>query len=131
MENQWTFNSQEEGMWGYDEFSTKKEAIKAGIEYAKDEKWGNLYVGQIKQEPVPCCIDIDGIIESVGESIDEIDSGDSGYSENFFNSLTNEQEIDLELMLEETFNKWVEKHNIKSQAFTIKNVTKINLLEEK
>lgn len=128
MDGQWTFNKQKYETWPYDEFGTKEEAVKAALEYAQEEGWVEVFVGQISEEPVPCPIDSDTLIEKVYELIDEIDNCECNYAENFSNSITDEQEKDLQPIMEDAFYKWVEKHGIKSHAYTIVNIEKVPMI---
>jgi len=121
----WTFNDQEDGNWSNDQFSTKEEAITAGIEYAQEEGWSNLYVGMVQEIPVISPIDADDVIEKTAEKIDEDYGGDYDPGERFDDSLQCGDNDHLQKLLDEAFYKWVEDRNIKCPCFTIENVEQV------
>lgn len=127
----WTFNNRNEDSWSNEHFNTKEEAVKAGIEYAKEEGWTNLYVGQVQEIPVSSPIDADDIIEKVAEKIDENYGGDFDPGERFLNNLECGDGDRLQALLDEAFGKWVDERNIKCPCFTIENIERIDLLEER
>lgn len=118
----WTFNDQEDGNWSNDQFDTKEEAIVAGIEYAQEEQWSNLYVGMVQEIPVISPIDADNIIERTAEKIDEDYGGDYEPGDRFDDSLQCGDSDHLQKLLDEAFYKWVEDRNIKCPCFTIESV---------
>jgi len=121
----WTFNDKEDGIWGNDDFSTKEEAIAAGIEYAKEENWSELYVGQMLEIPVESPIDADDVIEKTAENIDDNYGGDYEPGEKFLNNIQCGDSDQLQKLLDEAFDKWVKERNIKCGAFTIEKVERI------
>jgi hypothetical protein len=123
----WTFNNREEDTWPHDQFSTKEEAIRSGLEYAKDEGWSNLYVGQITEIPVDSPMDADSIIEKAAEKIDDNYGGDWDPGDKFIDDLNCGDSDRLQVLLDEAFYKWVEERNIKCPAFTIEKCERVPL----
>ncbi|SMC63854.1 DUF2188 domain-containing protein [Sporomusa malonica] len=123
----WTFNNHEDGNWCNDHFSTKEEAIAAGIEYAKDERWERLYVGQVQEIPVDSPIDADSVIEKAAEKIDDDYGGDHDTGDRFMNSLECGDSERLQELLDEAFYKWVAEREIKCPCLTIEKCERVPL----
>lgn len=112
--------SQDEEYWdSVDEFDSKEEAIKFGKEEYLHE---DFYVGQmynIKFEGKELYDPSERIIDELSDCLyDEV--GDC--SENWWNSITREQEKDLNKMINETVLKWIEKNDLKPNCFKIDDI---------
>lgn len=125
----WTFNNREDNLWTHDNFGTKEEAVSAGIEYAKEKSWSNLYVGQVQEIPVVSPIDADDIIEKAAEKIDDNYGGDYDLGDRFISGIGCCDSERLQELLDEAFCKWVEERNIKCNCFTIEKCEQVPLLE--
>lgn len=125
----WTFNNHEDDLWPHDHFSTKEEAVNAGITYAKEESWSNLYVGQVKEIPVVSPIDADDIVEKAAEKIDDNHGGYYEPGELFYNSIGRGDSERLQELLDEAFSQWVKERNIKCPCFTIEKCERVPLPE--
>ena len=90
-----------DGNWCEDVFLTKEEAIKRGIEYAKEEEITEFYVAEITEIPVIASFDMDDILNRVSENMDENYGWEDGEpGESFYENLSNEDIDVLEKMLE-------------------------------
>lgn len=129
MTGKWTFNNTYDGNWSNDKFETKEEAIAGGLAYAKEDEWNSLFVGQVEENTVPNPIDSDDLLVRASEMLDEDGGSEFDFGDCFVNHITDEQEDDLQSMLEETYYKWVEKHNIKTHSWTINHTEEIMLAD--
>jgi hypothetical protein len=125
MNNKWTFNDEDEGLWCHDHFDTKEEAIKAAIEYSNDDEGQPMYVGKIIETPVPCPIVADRLLEEAYDMLDEDDEYDQDLGDKFYDGITKEQTDALEKIMEAAWTTWVEKYNIKTNSSTIGCVEKV------
>lgn len=127
----WTYNKYEDGNWCEDDFATKEEAIKNGIEFAKEEEIREFYVAQIAEIPVMASFCMDDILNRVSENMDENYGWEDGEpGERFYENLSNEDIDVLEEMLEKTFDKWVKDRNIKCPCYTLSKVEKVIIPEK-
>ena len=105
-------------------YETKEEAIQAGLEKANDGL-EQFYVGEA-YEPEVEFVDGDVIAEHVIERIQEhLDDEGGEYAENF--SVTDEQTGQLENLLTQTVNQWIEDNGVKPGFFLVKNVETVRV----
>lgn len=125
MDNKWTFNDEDEGLWCHDIFDTKEEAIKVAIEYSNDDECQPMFVGKIIETPMPSPISCEDLLMRVCESLDEDDEYDQNLGDKFYDGITKEQEDGLEEIMEFAWGLWVEKYNIKTNSSTIGCIERI------
>ena len=118
----WAISDNGEDYEGY--YSTKEEAIQAGLEEANDEL-EEFYVGEA-YEPEIEFVDGDVIAEHVIDRIQEHLNDEGGeFAENF--SVTDEQIGQLEILLTETVKQWIEDCELKPGFSLIKNIETIRI----
>lgn len=103
-------------IWGSDiDCCSREEAIEKGMEAAKKDGLTSFRIG--KQEPCTMAtIDVDTIIENAQEQLyDEVGE----VSETYLESITKEQEKELEEALNEVFYNWHEKHKLFPSCYKV------------
>lgn len=115
----WLFSQNEEYWDSVDEFDSKEEAIKFGKEEYLNEDFcvGQMYDIEFDGKDLydPC----ERIIEELDiELYEEIGEA----SEYWRDSITREQELDLNKMINETVLKWIEKNKLQPSCFKIDDV---------
>jgi len=124
-DGQWSWNYPNKDWWYHDSFDTKDEAVCDAIEnYGVDNE--QICVGQLQTQPLPISIDADALFENLNEQYGE---DLSEYDDNLFDSVTVEQQEELETELAEVMQKFYEKVGIKSTRFTVYNVETITVGE--
>ena len=122
----WTFSYVEEYDWDNDEFDTKEEAIKAGIEYAKEYNYDYIYVGEIFNITLELCTYAEDVIEDISNYLDnEFGDIDAGFK--FMNGISNENEARLQALLDDAFNEWLKECNITCPVHSIDNIERIEI----
>lgn len=101
-----------------DVFKTKEEAIEEGKKLAI--KAGNTICFRVgkKVEVYPDSIDAEDIIESIQ---DRTYSEIGEVAEDYLDNLTKEQVEELQLGLEEVYNKWLKKHSLGCNFFSVES----------
>ncbi len=78
------------------------------------------YIGQVEAYVPHICAGT--VIDNIGEqAYDET----CGYTDDYLNNVTDEQERDLEDELNTVLAKWLEKHNLQPTFFNVVNIEKI------
>ena len=122
----WTFSYVEEYDWDNDEFDTKEEAIKAGIEYAKEYNYDYIYVGEIFNITLELCTYAEDVIEDISNYLDnEFGDIDAGFK--FMNGISSENEARLQELLDDAFNEWLKECNITCPVHSIDNIERIEI----
>lgn len=122
----WTFSYVEEYDWDNDEFDTKEEAIKAGIEYAKEYNYDYIYVGEIFNITLELRTYAEDVIEDISNYLDnEFGDIDAGFK--FMNGISNENEARLQALLDDAFNEWLKECNITCPVHSIDNIERIEI----
>lgn len=124
---QWLFEELGREIWNTcsEEYDTREEAIKAGLEYFEEEL-GDEFVGifQIGQkENVTISVSgysvCDQVSEDVGEQVGEV-------AEDFLYRLSKEELKLLNQMLSDTFNEWLEKTKNTPSFFKVVNTETVD-----
>jgi hypothetical protein len=126
----WTFNETRDGIWVHEHFNTKDEAVTAALKYAKEDENQPMYIGQVEKFSVPNPIDAETLLTRAAEILDEEGGSEWDAGDAFCENITAEQEKDLETMLEETYYKWVEKHEIETNSFGACNIEVVSPQQE-
>lgn len=104
-----------------DFFDTKEQAIEdAKLAYGKDSIINEIWVGKAIESKLSWTIDGECFVENI---VDTLENEVGNWAECF--SVTDEEENGLTEMINEAVEKWIQKYNIKSNCYTIENVTKI------
>ncbi len=119
----WMYNINGNEIWSGEEFNTKEEAVKEGLEEAKTEGCFKFEVGQIEKVTVSG-VDIDYILENVAENTTE-DCGEVG--EDYLNDVTKEDRDELEQKFNDLLFSWIKEHGYEPSFFKIKNVKTIRV----
>ena len=122
----WTFSHAEEYGWDNDDFYTKEEAVKAGIDYAKEYNYDYVYVGEIFNITLELCTYAEDVIEDISNYLDN-EFGDIDAGSNFMNNISNENEARLQELLNNAFNQWVNECNITCPVHSIDNIERIEI----
>ena len=122
----WTFSHAEEYGWDNDEFDTKEEAIKAGIDYAKEYDYEHIYVGEIFNITFELRTYAETVIEDIAYQLDN-ECGDIDAGNSFINSISSENEARLQELLDDAFNEWLKECNITCPIHTIDNIERIDV----
>lgn len=128
MKGKWMFNLDDNEIWQGDEFDTKEEAIKAGIEeLEKPENEGyysnNFQVGQITEVPVSG-VDVESILDNVAENT-TCECGEVG--EGYLYDIADEHLNELEQKLNDVLFAWMEKYDYEPDFYIIENTETIEL----
>ena len=121
----WTFSLAEEYGWVNDDFYSKEEAIKAGIDYAKECNYDYIYVGEIFNINLELRTYAETVIEDIAYQLDN-ECGDIDAGTSFINSISNENEARLQELLDDAFNEWLKECNITCPVHTIDNIERID-----
>lgn len=119
----WSYNRTEDGWWSNDTFDTEEEAIKYGLEFAKEEELDTYFVGRFEPVGLNPQIDAVCIIENTAESLDADWGSDFDHGDRWMGKLSDEHYEELEKMMEETFNNWLEKNNLYPTSCTVIDIT--------
>ena len=104
-----------------DFFDTKEQAIEdAKQAYGKDSTINKIWIGKAIESKLSWTIDGECFVENI---VDTLENEVGNWAECF--SVTDEEENGLTEMINEAVEKWIQKYNIKSNCYTIENVTKI------
>ena len=122
----WTFSHVEEYDWDNDDFYTKEEAIKAGIDYAKEYNYDYIYVGEISNINLELRTYAETVIEDIANHLDN-ELGDIDAGNYFINSISNENETRLQELLDDAFNEWLKECNITCPVHSIDNIERIEI----
>ena len=122
----WTFSHAEEYGWDNDDFYTKEEAIKAGIEYAKEYNYDYIYVGEIFNITLELRTYAETVIEDIAYQLDN-ELGDIDAGNSFMNNISNENETRLQELLDDAFNEWLKECNITCPVHSIDNIERIEI----
>ena len=121
----WTFSPAKEYGWVNDDFYSKEEAIKAGIDYAKECNYDYIYVGEIFNINLELRTYAETVIEDIAYQLDN-ECGDIDAGTSFINSISNENEARLQELLDDAFNEWLKECNITCPVHTIDNIERID-----
>ena len=122
----WTFSYAEEYGWVNDDFYSKEEAIKAGIDYAKECNYDYIYVGEIFNINLELRTYAETVIEDIAYQLDN-ECGDIDAGTSFINSISNENEARLQELLDDAFNEWLKECNITCPVHSIDNIERIEI----
>lgn len=127
----WVFNDSEYGLWNKgEEFETREEVIKYGTEYAKENQWESVFIGQIKEIPVKSQICAEEVINDTAEYIDDnYDSCDLEFGQKFIDGISTEDSDCLQKLLDTAFYEWVKVRGIATNSYQIGKVEEIKLAE--
>lgn len=115
----WLFSQNEEYWDSVNEFDSKEEAI----EFGKEEyPYEDFYVGQMYDLKFEEKELYDSSERIIGELSDNLYEQVGECSENWWISITKEQEEDLNKMINETVIKWIEKNKLQPSCFKIDDV---------
>ena len=109
------YNFGDEEHWDEDEyFDTKEEAVEAGRLEAIERGEEDYQVGQIQKFSPQ--IDVENALEQIAENAcDEC----GGYAEDYLSNLPEAEVRQLQEMIDEVFNKWLNETNNHPRFFTI------------
>lgn len=114
-ENKFVYSEDEEYFNSDLDFDTIEDALKNATENLdKDSK---VYIGKIKD--VDLTIGAWNIIEDLQEDAFE-QAGE--IAEDFLNNVTQEQENDLTIMINDVIDKWLKKHKLEPNFFSVVDV---------
>lgn len=105
-------------IWQADiETNSREEAIKLGMEQAKEEGLSQFSIGKVVLCGMPY-ISADTVIENAQEQLyDEVGEVAEGYLDT-----TKEQDKELEDKLNEVFYEWHKKHNLFPTCYKVENI---------
>ena len=121
----WSYNFTEDGIWDNDTFDTKEEAFEAGLlASALEDDYETFYTGKLAPITISqnSAIDVDDILERVGEQLDEEYGGDFDHGEQWYDAIKKEDQDTLETMLNATFHEWLQKTNNHPTSLTIVDI---------
>jgi|GEM_PF-6280518 len=119
----WSYNKTEDGWWSNDSYDTEEDAIKHGLEFAKEEELDTYYVGQFVPVSLSPAIDVDDIIERTAESLDEDWGGEFDHGDSWQGKLSEENIQELQKLLEQTFVAWVDKNDLNPTSCTVVTIS--------
>jgi CTP:phosphocholine cytidylyltransferase-like protein len=131
MNNRWSFNNQEDDTWSNCDYDTKEQAILAGREYYSDDGCEIFFIGKVAEVPVLNPIDASDLVDRAAQLIDENYGCDWELGEKFYENITKDQTEDLQTMLDDVWEKWIEKYSIKSHSLTVNNIEIVNIKDGK
>ena len=103
-------------MWYADiDCNSREEAIEEGMKGAIEDGLESFRIGRQESCDIPT-IDVSSVIEDAQEQLAE-EIGE--VSESYLDSVTKEQEEELEVELNEVFRKWHKKHNLFPTCYNI------------
>lgn len=132
MSDKWIYNNDECGIWDKsEEYDSREEAVKDGIKDALENDWTNLFIAKAKYIVPKIKIDASRVIEDTAEQIDcEYGATELEFGTLFIEDIGNNETKQLQQMLDEAAQKWLEKINYKPHMFICENIEQINLPEE-
>ena len=123
--NNWTYRleSDEQGVWMHDTYKTKDEAIKKGIEQAKECNAKEVLIGKAVQDAIPV-IDVEVILDNIVNDMYEV-YGE--LSDGYLDNVKSEQAIDLEKKLNAVLQDWLKNNNLEPNFYHIIEVEKLEV----
>lgn len=101
-------------------FPTKDEAIEEAIETYQDAEI--IYIGRVKDPVLTWRSTEEEIIESIGVNL----YNDCGEASEYF-EVTDEQELVLAKMIDETVKAWIEKEKIKANCWEVVDIEEVDV----
>lgn len=128
MSDKWIYSNNEE-IWGIsEEYDTREEAIKDGVETAKKEGWFNLFIARAVLICPNITVDAQEIIDNAADSLDEQGGCDFDAGQHFLDSISKESIVLLQQMLDKTIKKWQEKINYYNPPIIIYSCEDVELI---
>ena len=124
-DKKWTYRleSYGQGSWMHDTYKTKDEAIKKGIEQAKECNAKEVLIVKTVQDAIPV-IDVDTVIENIQDDMCE---AYGEFAEGYLNCVKSEQALDLEKKLNAVLQEWLKDNNLEPDFYHIIEVEKIEV----
>lgn len=120
---EWTFNNPNNDLWLHECFETKEEAIKAAIEYGKENGYKTMEIGKSIPIPLPCYIDAVEIFENLNQQYEDETGGE--YEGDLYENVKQEDLRLLELEISKAIHNFHERAGIKSRWNTITNIQEV------
>jgi len=122
IENKWTFNETEDGLWSNEMFDTKEEAIEGAKDYLEDEALQVMYIGQCVTISLPTYIDVDSIFDRLSDQYAE---ECYEYDDYLFDDVTKKDSDWLEDKMGNLMKEFYEKIKLESTQYTIEHIEEI------
>ena len=114
-------------MWSSDiDCNSREDAIREGMKGAIEDGLDSFRIGKVESCDIPT-IYASSIIENAQEQLYD-DVGDA--SDTYLDSVTKEQEEELEIELNEVFYRWHKKHKLSPSCYMVSNIEAIKVNSE-
>ena len=132
MSEKWVYSNNEESWNISEEYDSREGAIENGIEDALENDWTNLFIAKAKYIVPKIKIDASRVIEDTAEQIDcEYGATELELGTLFIEDIGNNEVKQLQQMLDEATQKWLEKINYNPYMFICEGIEQIDLPEAK
>lgn len=124
-DEKWTYRleNDEQGVWMHDTYKTKDEAIKKGIEQAKECNAKEISIGKTVQDVLPN-IDADDVISDIQDNMYDA-YGD--FAEDYLDYVKTEEIKELDNKLNAVLQEWLENNNLEPNFYHIIEVEKLEV----
>lgn len=130
IDGKWSWHYEHDGIWPHELFDTREQAIEAALSEGEFFDQQHFFVAKASRLPFWSGIDADSFIEAaIDNTYDDVSDifERSDISDDVCEAVSDEACQDLENRLEQLFNDWVEKHDIKLSSYLFKETEQINV----
>lgn len=112
----WSYNEVNNEDWNKGIFDTREEALKEGLEYAKECGWNELVIGELEELPLPDYIDVEGLLEQLE---DQYSCEISEYDGDLYGDVSKDNLEWLQSQLNDLLEQFHNKAEVKSTWFRV------------
>jgi hypothetical protein len=120
----WAYSHRDDYWDNIEEFKTKEDAEKAAIQYAKEEGYREIYIGQCYVLPIQFP-NVDNLLEDLEEAYAE--EAGAYYDGYLFDNIQEEDKKILQSDIRKAFEDFYERTVVNTYCYSVKNIYSIKV----